>query len=97
MRVGSRRPRCPSSVLHPLVVLIRSQPGMAERLLVEHADDGFGRCRTCSGGAQTGRHRWPCTLHHYATCALQQVEPVTGERTGVALVERPPRTRDRIA
>ena len=50
----------------PLVVLIRSQPGMAERLLSEHVDDGSGRCRVCSTGGQTGRYRWPCALHRYA-------------------------------
>lgn len=61
-------------MLHPLVVLIRSQPGMAERLLIDHADDGFGRCRTCSDGAQAGRYRWPCTVHHYASRAREQAE-----------------------
>jgi len=52
--------------VHPLVVLIRSQPGMAERLLAEHADDGSGRCRVCSTGGQTGRFPWPCTLYRSA-------------------------------
>jgi hypothetical protein len=53
----------------PLVMLIRSQPGMAQRLLAQHTDDGTGRCRVCSGGGQTGRFRWPCTLHRCATDA----------------------------
>lgn len=52
--------------LHPIVELILSEPGMAERLLAEHADDGSGRCRCCSGGNQTPRFPWPCTLHYYA-------------------------------
>lgn len=51
----------------PLVALIRSQPGMAERLLAEHADDGSGRCRVCSSGAMTGHYRWPCTIGLCAT------------------------------
>jgi hypothetical protein len=59
-------------MLDALVVLIRSQPGMAERLLAEHADDGSGRCRSCSNGAQTGRHRWPCTIYSHAGRAHEQ-------------------------
>jgi hypothetical protein len=57
----------------PLVVLIRSQPGMAERLLVEHADDGSGRCRVCTAGAQTLRYRWPCSTQLAAAEAHAQV------------------------
>jgi hypothetical protein len=56
-------------VVNPLVVLIRSQSGMADRLLAEHADDGSGRCRTCSAGAQTGRYRWPCAIQRAAVDA----------------------------
>ena len=58
-----------TKVMNPLVVLIRSQPGMADRLLAEHADDGSGRCRVCSSGAQAGRYQWPCALHRAATDA----------------------------
>lgn len=61
--------------ISPLVVLIQSQPGMAERLLVEHADDGSGRCRRCSTGGQTGRYRWPCAIHCSATQAHEQLQP----------------------
>jgi hypothetical protein len=53
-------------VTDPLVVLIQAEPGMAQRLLSAHADDGTGRCRTCSTGAQTGRFQWPCTIHKRA-------------------------------
>ena len=53
-------------VTDPLVVLIQAEPGMAQRLLRAHADDGTGRCRTCSTGAQTGRFQWPCTIHKRA-------------------------------
>jgi hypothetical protein len=59
----------PVVAMNPLVIFIRSQPGMAERLLADHADDGSGRCRVCSAGAQAGRYRWPCALHRAATDA----------------------------
>lgn len=64
-RDADRSPSAASTV-DPLVQLIRSEPGMAERLLGAHTDDGTGRCRVCSTGAQTGRVRWPCTIHHRA-------------------------------
>jgi hypothetical protein len=50
----------------PIVAFIAGEHGMAARLLDAHVDDGTGRCRVCSGGAQTGRLRWPCRLHDYA-------------------------------
>jgi hypothetical protein len=53
----------------PLVVLIVSQTGMAERLLTEHAEDSWGRCRACSTGAQTGHYRWPCAIRRAAGVA----------------------------
>jgi hypothetical protein len=72
----------PSSIaarsVDPLVELIRSEPGMAERLLGAHADDGTGRCRVCSTGAQAGRVRWPCTIHHRAHQARQDSVPPAG-------------------
>jgi hypothetical protein len=46
----------------PLVQMILNQPGMAERLIAEHTDDGSGRCRGCPVGGQRGLHAWPCTL-----------------------------------
>jgi hypothetical protein len=67
---------------NPLVVLIRSQPGMAQRLLTEHVDDGSGRCRVCSTGGQTGRYRWPCALRRYAEQA--RMPPGDGPETGIA-------------
>lgn len=54
-----------------LVLLIYSEPGMAERLLRKHTDDGTGRCAACSDGGQRGRHTWPCTIHRAATAALR--------------------------
>jgi hypothetical protein len=67
--------------MDPLVQLIQSEPGMAERLLDAHRDDGTGRCRVCSTGAQTGRARWPCTLHHHAHQAHQQSSHPIGPPT----------------
>jgi hypothetical protein len=39
-----------------------SQPSMVDRLEPQHADDGSGRCRSCSSGAQAGRYRFPCPI-----------------------------------
>jgi hypothetical protein len=47
----------------PLVALIVSQPGMADRLIAQHRDDGTGHCSTCQLGAQAGRPRWPCSIY----------------------------------
>lgn len=44
------------------MALIMSQPQMADRLAREHAEDGHGCCSTCTGGAQSGRFRYPCTI-----------------------------------
>ena len=63
--VAGRNERAGAAV-EPLVVLICSQPGMADRLLAEHIDDGGGRCRVCSTGGQSGHYRWPCAIHYYA-------------------------------
>jgi hypothetical protein len=46
------------------------QPGVPARLLELHDDDGTGRCRICSSGASTGRHRHPCTIRALAAEAL---------------------------
>ena len=50
----------------PLVQMILGQPGMTERLMAEHADDGTGRCRVCPVGGQRGRHSFPCTIRRAA-------------------------------
>lgn len=55
--------------MNPLVALIVSQPGMAERLLAQHTDDGNGRCRVCTSGAQAARYPWPCSIHVAAALA----------------------------
>lgn len=58
-----------AATLHPIVEFMASQPGLPDRLLAEHSDDGTGHCTTCSAGPQAGRGVWPCTLHAYATKA----------------------------
>ena len=67
--------------MDPLVTLIISEPGMAERLLAVHADDGTRRCRVCSGGHQSGRYSWPCAIHRAAEQA-QREPAAAGEQTG---------------
>lgn len=61
--------------VNPLVAFILSQPGMIGRLLAQHRDDGSGRCTTCSGGAQSARFVFPCSIR---TRALQAREIVRG-------------------
>jgi hypothetical protein len=63
--------------VNPLVEMILSQPGMAERLMAEHSDDGRGRCRGCPVGGQRGRHAWPCTIYQ----AAEEAQRLERERT----------------
>lgn len=56
--------------VNPLVALITSEPGMAARLLAQHADDGSGRCAVCSSGSQSGRLTWPCQIRMAAATAI---------------------------
>jgi hypothetical protein len=65
------------------------QPGAPDRLLDLHIDDGSGRCRICSSGAQTGRYRHPCAIRVLATEAL-----VIQGRTRLDRGERPFRPGD---
>lgn len=58
----------------PLVILIGGQPGMADRLVLDHANDGTGHCRLCSGGAQSGHYAWPCSLYRAATRVASRME-----------------------
>ncbi len=60
-----------SATANPLVLFIRSEPGMAERLLAQHVDDGSGRCAVCTAGNQTGRLTWPCQTRLAADAARQ--------------------------
>ena len=46
-----------------LVEFLLGQPTAIASLLGAHTDDGSGRCRVCTAGAQRGYLPWPCTLH----------------------------------
>jgi hypothetical protein len=59
-----------------LVALLVSQPQMIERLAPQHEDDGSGRCRSCSSGAQTGRYRYPCPIRVAVEEACRQLSRV---------------------
>jgi hypothetical protein len=54
-----------------IVGFIAGEPGMAERMLVEHADDGTGHGRLCTAGPQAGRHTHPCRLRVLAEQASE--------------------------
>jgi hypothetical protein len=56
--------------------MILGQPGMAERLIAEHEDDGRGRCRGCPVGGQRGQHSWPCTIRQ----AAEEAESIAQRR-----------------
>jgi hypothetical protein len=63
---------CPTLIAvndNPLLTLIASETGMAERLLAQHVDDGTGRCAVCTRGSQTGRLAWPCQTQMAAAAA----------------------------
>ena len=45
------------------------QPTAIRKLLAQHVDDGFGRCRACRVGDQRGNLSWPCLLHGSASRA----------------------------
>lgn len=60
-----------------LIALIIARSGMAERLIAEHADDGTGHCRVCSGGGQTGRYVSPCAIRLAADEATRRSDRTT--------------------
>ena len=60
---GSATPPSPLALVVELAALILAQPASCiAGLLAEHADDGTGHCRVCSGGGQSGRYRYPCAI-----------------------------------
>jgi hypothetical protein len=69
-REGGGGPATPvSSVLAELTVFLLLRPAATEKLLAQHVDDGRGRCKACSVGAQQGHHLWPCTIYAAAVRA----------------------------
>jgi hypothetical protein len=61
-----------SGTWDPLVEVIALSPGLAQRVLERHRDDGTGHCCVCGSGGQTGRYTWPCSLRLLATRALHR-------------------------
>jgi hypothetical protein len=57
--------------LPPLVAFLVDQPTATARLLAQHVDDGYGRCRVCTVGGQHGHMPWPCTIAASATLAAK--------------------------
>jgi hypothetical protein len=55
-----------------LTAFLVGQPTAVAALLVDHADDGTGKCRTCGGRAIGDRVPWPCTLHTAAHLAASK-------------------------
>jgi hypothetical protein len=49
-----------------LISILAVMPGLAERLLAEHVDDGTRHCRACPLGGQAGFHVWPCSIRDLA-------------------------------
>jgi len=48
--------------MNPLVEFMLLNPGLADRLIAEHVDDGRRYCRMCALGAQRGYFRFPCDI-----------------------------------
>lgn len=44
----------------PIVAFIVGQPGLAQKMLAQHRDDGTGHCEVCTEGGQAGHKVWPC-------------------------------------
>lgn len=55
--------------LSPLAAFLTGDHVATTTLLAQHVDDGRGRCRVCTIGAQRGHVTWPCTLFTAATAA----------------------------
>jgi hypothetical protein len=52
-------------MIGPLITLILGDPGMTERILAAHVDDGTGRCTRCvAHDRPAARH--PCVLRNHA-------------------------------
>lgn len=62
----------PADIFHIVVETLAAVPGSGERLVVEHRNDGSGRCRVCTIGAQAGNQQWPCWLYNAGTEARRR-------------------------
>jgi hypothetical protein len=71
--------------MNPLVEFVLLNPGLADRLITEHVDDGHGYCRMCALGAQRGYFRIPCDIRLIAEKAkgLEKLRPTTPPRETV--------------
>jgi hypothetical protein len=72
---GDVRVTDPKASLARLVTFIRSEPGMAARLLAQHVDDGCGHCTVCTAGGQSGHLTWPCQTQMAAAAANAATKP----------------------
>lgn len=63
-----------------LVDFLVSQPTATAKLLAQHLDDSYGRCRVCTVGGQHGNVPWPCTLYSSAVVAM---EFIRAEKSGM--------------
>ena len=66
-------------MIGPLTALILGEPGMAERLLVAHDNDGTGRCTGCI------QHNRPAAAH---PCVLRSHALHVANLNAVVLAER---------
>lgn len=64
-------------MIEPLVTLIIGQPGMAERILAAHVDDGTGRCTGCVQHDRPGAAH-PCVIRKHALQAVAVSEACPG-------------------
>lgn len=57
------------------VAVLAQMPDVVERLTVDHAPDGDGRCPSCTTpGRGTAHIRWPCSLASLAADARRIAE-----------------------
>jgi hypothetical protein len=66
----------------PVITFMAGEPGMAERILAEHVDDGTGHCAGCTWN-ERARPVVPCLTRHYAELAVQHGRR-RGARSGAA-------------
>lgn len=57
-----------------IAAAIAALPGVAEQLVLRHADDDAGRCRECVR-SDRGPEPWPCRIRTYADAAVRLQRP----------------------